>query len=145
MEGEAREIGIALGSLALSIKRAGKPIAPPACVLWGGETTVSNVVSGGKGGRNQEMVLGALDHFSETGMEGLMVFSASTDGEDGPTDAAGGFADRSTLVGSRSAGLVPRSFLERSNSYRFLKRAGGLFASGPTGTNVMDVSLALVP
>jgi glycerate 2-kinase len=145
MEGEARQIGIALGSLALSIRKTGRPVAPPACVLWGGETTVSSVVSGGKGGRNQELALGALDRFFDSGMEGFLVFSASTDGEDGPTDAAGGFADGFTLAGSRSAGLVPRSFLERSDSYHFLKRAGGLFISGPTGTNVMDVSLALVP
>jgi glycerate-2-kinase len=144
VEGEAGEIGKALAGLARGIKDCGRPVAGPACVLWGGETTVSDVEPRGKGGRNQEMVLSALDHLSVAGMDGVLIFSASTDGEDGPTDAAGGFADQSALNVCRSCGLDPRRFLKASNSYRFLDRVGAHFKPGPTGTNVMDISIVLV-
>jgi glycerate-2-kinase len=144
MEGEAREIGKALACLARSIKDNGRPIAAPACVIWGGETTVSNVAPRGKGGRNQEVVLSALNHLSVTGMNGILVFSASTDGEDGPTDAAGGVADHHALNVCHSRGLDPRRFLTASSSYRFLDRVGAHFKPGPTGTNVMDISVVLV-
>jgi glycerate-2-kinase len=144
MEGEAREVGTSLVSLARSIKRDGKPIPPPACILWGGETTVSNVAPRGKGGRNQELVVAAIDHAFDEGMQGIMLFSASTDGEDGPTDAAGGFADEGVVNSCKALGLHPRRFLDRSDSYRFLNRVGGHYKSGPTGTNVMDITLALV-
>lgn len=144
MEGEAGEIAKALACVALSIRSHGRPLAAPACVIWGGETTVSDVAPRGKGGRNQQMVLSVLDHFSATGMNGILVFSASADGEDGPTDAAGGFADQSVLNVCRSRGLDPRRYLEASNSYRFLDRVAAHFKPGPTGTNVMDISVVLV-
>jgi glycerate-2-kinase len=144
MEGEAGEIGKALACVARSIKDHGRPVAAPACVIWGGETTVSDVAPRGKGGRNQHLILSALDHLSTTGMNEILVFSASTDGEDGPTDAAGGFADQSVLNVCRSRGLDPRRFLKTSNSYRFLERVGAHFKPGPTGTNVMDISIVLV-
>ncbi len=144
MEGEASEAGGLLVSLARSIKSEGKPVSPPACVLWGGETTVSDVAPRGKGGRNQELVLAAIARCFDGGMDGALIFSASTDGEDGPTDAAGGFADQRSLDSCRALGLRPERFLERNDSYRLLEQAAAQFKSGPTGTNVMDITMILV-
>jgi len=144
IEGESGEVAVVLAALALSIKHEGRPVRPPVCVLAGGETTVSNVAPGGKGGRNQELVLAALDHLSEWEMDGILIWSAGTDGEDGPTDAAGAFADGEVLDAARTRGLAPRRFLEESRSYDFFKEAGGHVITGATGTNVMDVCVILV-
>ncbi|MFH0778333.1 MAG: DUF4147 domain-containing protein [Candidatus Eisenbacteria bacterium] len=144
LEGEAKEVGVVLASLALSIKRDGRPLRPPVCLLAGGETTVSRVAPGGKGGRNQELILAAVNHLQERGMDGILMLSGGTDGEDGPTDAAGAIANERTLASVRQLGLVPRHYLERSRSYDFFARAGGHLKTGPTGTNVMDVCVILV-
>lgn len=113
----------------------------PICVLAGGETTV-RVQGAGKGGRNQEFALAAalvLD-----GEDGVDVLSAGTDGVDGPTDAAGAFANGRTVQEACARGVDPRAALATNDSYRFFEALGALFRPGPTGTNVMDVKIALV-
>ncbi len=144
LEGEAREAGVWLASLALSIRHEGRPLAPPACVVVGGETTVSAVAPGGKGGRNQELILSGLNHLSRYGMEGILLWSAGTDGEDGPTDAAGAWVDQTVLRAAQERSLELQTFLTHSRSYDFFAAAGGHVRSGPTGTNVMDLSMVLV-
>jgi hydroxypyruvate reductase len=111
----------------------------PLCMIAGGETTV-RVRGPGRGGRNQEFALALVD-----GLEGASchVLSAGTDGIDGPTDAAGAFVDGSTARRSRAHGLDSRRALDRNDSYGFFSATGDLFSPGPTGTNVMDIKIAL--
>ena len=111
------------------------------CFLSGGETTVT-IRGKGLGGRNQEFVLAASIALERT--SGATIFSAGTDGIDGPTDAAGAVADSSTLLRACARKLDPQSFLDNNDSYRFFERAGGLVKTGPTGTNVMDVRILLL-
>ncbi|HEY1188766.1 MAG TPA: DUF4147 domain-containing protein, partial [Gemmata sp.] len=139
VEGETREVATAVAGVVRSIKRDCAPVPVPACVLLGGETTVALGSATGKGGRNQEFVL-AL--FAKLGAEisGVTVLSGGTDGEDGPTDAAGALADGFTAAQGGGA----EEFLRRHDAYRFFEQAGGLLKSGLTGTNVMDVRVILV-
>jgi glycerate 2-kinase len=111
------------------------------CFLSGGETTVT-IRGKGLGGRNQEFVLAAAIALGPT--SGVTIFSAGTDGIDGPADAAGAVADSSTLLRACALKLDPRSFLDNNDSYHFFERAGGLVKTGPTGTNVMDVRILLI-
>ena len=114
----------------------GRPLARPACIISGGETTVT--ISGdGKGGRNQEFVLAAAIDIA--GMKDVCVISGGTDGTDGPTDAAGAIADGETLRRAPDAA----DYLARNDSYSYFDRLGDLIKTGPTGTNVMDVRLVL--
>jgi glycerate-2-kinase len=115
-------------------------------VLSGGEPVVDLGREGsfGKGGRNQELALAALERLWDEGCGRIAVLSGGTDGEDGPTDAAGAFADAAVLEAARFAGLDPRKFLASHNSYAFFDQAGGLLKTGPTQTNVMDLRVALV-
>ena len=141
VEGEAREVAKVLTAIAKEVRSSANPVAAPACILFGGETTVT-LQGDGKGGRNQEFALAAalvLD-----GMEKVVVLSGGTDGTDGPTDAAGGIADGTTLVRARAKGLDPLDYLRRSDSYHFLQTLGDLVITGPTRTNVMDVYMVLV-
>jgi hydroxypyruvate reductase len=116
------------------------------CVLSGGEPVVqlARTDRPRKGGRNQELALVALMRCWDRGMDGLVILSGGTDGEDGPTDAAGAIADAAALSSARSAGLAPGPFLEINDSYTFFDTVGGLLKTGPTDTNVMDVRVALV-
>jgi glycerate 2-kinase len=140
-EGEAREVAKAFAAIGKEIRSSGLPLAPPACVLIGGETTVT-LQGEGRGGRNQEFVLaGAL---ALDGLDGIVLLAAGTDGTDGPTDAAGAVADGSTCAAARALGLDPHAFLKRNDSYAFFKGLGDLIITGPTRTNVMDVYLLLV-
>jgi glycerate-2-kinase len=118
----------------------------PLCVLAGGETTVRLAATSQprRGGRNQELVLGAVDALWDDGLECLAVLSGGTDGEDGPTDAAGAVADAELIRRARGLGLTPAPFLAINNAYEFFERTGGLFKTGPTHTNVTDVWLALI-
>ena len=141
LEGEAREAGRFISRIAREARRSGNPAPPPACILCGGETTVT-VRGGGRGGRNTELALAAA--LDIAGEDGLLVLSAGTDGSDGPTDAAGAFADWKTLGRARKAGLDPARFLDENDSYRFFDRLGDLLMTGPTRTNVMDLQIALV-
>jgi len=108
--------------------------------VWGGETTVT-VRGKGAGGRNQEVVLAAALTLRRT--SGITVISFGTDGIDGPTDAAGAIADSTTFARAKAHGLDPIGSLENNDSYSFFKALGDLVVTGPTGTNVNDVMLAL--
>jgi glycerate-2-kinase len=110
-------------------------------LLLGGETTVT-VQGRGRGGRNQELALSAAIDLE--GDAGVLVASMGTDGTDGPTEAAGGFADGGTVARGRARGLDARELLRRNDSHTFLHAAGDLIVTGPTGTNVNDIVLVLV-
>ncbi len=141
IEGETREVASVHAGIAKEIAASGQPVLRPACVLSGGETTVT-IRGDGKGGRNQEFALaGAM---AIEGMRDVVLFSAGTDGTDGPTDAAGGMVDGGTVARAFEKGLDPHDFLERNDSYAFLDQVGDLVVTGPTGTNVMDVRLVMV-
>jgi glycerate 2-kinase len=141
VEGETREVAKVHAAIAKEVLLSGNPIPPPACILTGGETTVT-LKGKGKGGRNQEFALaGALEI---AGWEEILMMSAGTDGTDGPTDAAGAFADGKTLNRARTMGLDPWSFLKENDSYHFFEKLGDLIISGPTGTNVMDLRILLI-
>jgi hydroxypyruvate reductase len=137
VEGETREIARMHAAIAKEIVHAGRPLKPPACVITGGETTVT-LRGGGLGGRNQEFVLSAGMDIS--GLQNTIVLSAGTDGSDGPTDAAGAIADGRTFARDPRA----PEFLARNDSYRYFEGVGDLVVTGPTGTNVMDVRVILV-
>jgi glycerate 2-kinase len=138
LEGEASGVGEQVALLAMNA-RAEHADAPLALLL-GGETTVT-VHGRGRGGRNQELALSAIEL---EGVEGVLAVSLGTDGTDGPTDAAGAFADGGTVPRGQAAGQDPRDALRRNDAYPFLRAAGDLIVSGPTGTNVNDVVLVLV-
>lgn len=141
VEGEAREVAKAFAAIGKEILSSHHPLKPPACVLMGGETTVT-LLGEGRGGRNQEFVLAgslALD-----GTERVVLLAGGTDGTDGPTDAAGALADGSTIARAKALGMNPFAFLKRSDSYHFFKPLDDLILTGPTRTNVMDVYLLLV-
>ena len=136
IEGEAREVGRILAALAQEEAQHGHPLPRPACLIMGGETTVT-VHGGGKGGRNQELVLAAAPAID--GLAGVVVASLATDGSDGPTDAAGALADSATLSRARAAGLDPLEALAENDSYHFFSALGDLLITVPTMTNVNDL------
>jgi glycerate 2-kinase len=142
IEGETRHVAVVHAGIARSILADGVPIAPSACLLSGGETTVTLSDDPGKGGRNQEFVLAALLKLGMT--PNLAILSAGTDGEDGPTDAAGALADASTFDHATQLGLDGRDFLQRHDAYHFFRKTGDLFITGLTQTNVMDVRILLI-
>lgn len=144
VEGETREVAIAVAGITRNILATSEPVAPPACILIGGETTVTLDGGAGKGGRNQEFVLAAAAKLGAEGMRGVAILSGGTDGEDGPTDAAGGVATEETLVRATDLGLDVETHLRQHNAYPFFDAVGSLIRSGLTGTNVMDVRLVLV-
>ena len=141
LEGEAAELGTFFASMALEIQVSANPLAAPACIIAGGESTVT-VRGPGKGGRNQEMALSAARRLS--GCTGVVFLSGGTDGTDGPTDAAGGIVDGSTMSIGNTRGLDIGESLRANDSYNYLKDTGSLLVTGPTGTNVMDIQLLLV-
>jgi glycerate-2-kinase len=141
LEGEARHIGVMLASIAREVSVSGNPVQRPAGMVAGGETTVT-VTGKGVGGRNQELVLAAASKLRES--DGIVLASLSTDGIDGPTDAAGAVVDGKTVMRALKMGLAPEKFLAENNSYRFFSRLGDLVFTGPTGTNVNDVSVIVV-
>lgn len=141
LTGEARDAGRRLGRLAREIREGERGPEPPAAVAAAGETTVT-VTGGGKGGRNQELALGAASELD--GLEGVLVASLGTDGVDGPTDAAGARATGRTLARARERGLDPGAALRENDAYPFFRALDDLLLTGPTGTNVMDVQLVLV-
>ena len=137
IQGETREVARMHAAIAREIVNAGRPAKAPACIITGGETTVT-IKGKGLGGRNQEFVLAAA--IDVAGLPGVVVFSAGTDGTDGPTDAAGAIADGETLARGPDAAR----FLEANDSYHYFEALGDLVKTGPTNTNVMDVRLLLV-
>jgi glycerate 2-kinase len=144
IEGETRAVAIGLAGIVRSVRRDSIPGASPLCILSGGETTVTLRPNHGKGGRNQEFVLAALGKLGLNEMHGVVLLSAGTDGEDGPTDAAGACADEQTLSRAAALGLDWRPFLELNDAYTFFEKTGGLIKTGLTMTNVMDVRVMLV-
>ncbi len=144
LEGETRHAAIVHAGIVRSIRSDNLPSPPPTCVLSGGETTVTLSPGHGRGGRNQEFVLAALQHLGAGGMGNTVLLSGGTDGEDGPTDAAGALADETTLDRATRVGLNPARHLESHDAYPFFEATGDLLKTGLTGTNVMDVRVLLI-
>ncbi len=138
LEGEARHVGTLFGSIAKEVYASGSPLPKPCGIGAGGETTVS-VVGHGSGGRNQEIALSAALKIS--GLEGVVVASFSTDGIEGPTEAAGALADGKTIARSQKKRLDARKSLANNDSYSFFSKLDDLVFTGLTGTNVNDVSV----
>ena len=141
ISGEAREVAKVLAGISFDIKRFGRPVKKPACILFGGETTV-NVMGRGRGGRNTETALSFC--FEITGSKGIVGLFAGTDGIDGPTDAAGAICDGQSRLVARSMGISARDHLADNDSYSFFETLGDLIKTGSTGTNVMDVGVVLI-
>ncbi len=139
--GETREAAKFHGAIVREVLSTGRPIQRPACILSGGETTVT-IKGNGLGGRNQEFALAGA--FELNGLEKTVLLSGGTDGTDGPTDAAGAMVDHTTIQRSRAIGLDPLKYLENNDSYHFFKQIGDLLMTGPTRTNVMDVRIILI-
>ena len=137
------QVGRDLAEKALAMRAA--PSVGPTCLISGGEPVVKLVESShrGLGGRNQQLVLAALLRLFDDGAEGIALLSGGTDGEDGPTDAAGAFLDADVLAAARQRKLDPADFLARNDAYRFFEPLGALIKTGPTQTNVCDVRVAI--
>jgi hydroxypyruvate reductase len=140
LQGEAREAAREFAARAAAIQSQGQ-VSPPACVVSGGETTVT-VRGRGKGGRCQEFCLAAA--LAIEGVRDVVVLAAGSDGGDGPTDAAGAIADGGSLERGRGKGLEARELLDSNDSYRFFSAVGDLIVTGPTLTNLLDLYLLLV-
>jgi hydroxypyruvate reductase len=141
IQGEARDVAEVISAIGKEIDASANPISPPACILAGGETTVT-IRGSGKGGRNQELALAAA--LSLKGRDRIAVLSAGTDGSDGPTDAAGAFVDGRTCDEAFKRGINAKEHLLDNDSYNFFKPLDDLFITGPTRTNVMDLICMLV-
>jgi glycerate 2-kinase len=139
-EGAAEEVGRHLAEMAVRMRRD----AGPDCLISGGEPTVRLVDEShrGQGGRNQQLALSALEFLD--GANGIALLSAGTDGEDGPTNAAGAYVTEDVVRSAREKGLSPQEYLARNDAYRFFAAADGLFITGPTHTNVCDLRVVLV-
>jgi hydroxypyruvate reductase len=140
-EGAAEDVGRDLAEAAVRMLSEG-----PDCLASGGEPTVKLVDTArrGRGGRNQQLVLSAALQLEAAGGEGIVILSGGTDGEDGPTDAAGAWVDRAMIDEARRLGLEARDFLQRNDAYRWFDPLGGLIKTGPTDTNVCDLRVVLV-
>jgi len=137
---QAREAGSLIGSIAA--QNAINPVFDvPCAIIFGGETVVK-VTGSGKGGRNQEIALSAASHIS--GLPNVCLFSLGSDGTDGPTDAAGGVVDGSSYEKYLNLGRSPEEYLNENDSYSLLEESGDLLVTGPTGTNVNDVTVVLI-
>lgn len=141
IEGEAREVAPTWVSIARQVRMHAQPLAPPCCLLAGGETTVT-VTGDGLGGRNSEFALAAA--IALDGLDGVVIASLATDGGDGPTDAAGAVVTGRTVAVARRKGFDSGAFLARNDAYSFFAKTGGLVCPGPTGTNVNDLMIALI-
>ncbi len=141
IEGETRDVARMHAAIARQARIFGQPVKGPACIITGGETTVT-IRGTGKGGRNQEFALAAAIDLA--GLDGVLILSGGTDGTDGPTDAAGALADGETCERAAALGLSAREYLANNDSYHFFKPLGDLLITGPTNTNVGDVRLILI-
>lgn len=142
VQGESREAAIFFSSIAKEVYRTGIPVSKPACIIAGGETTVT-IKGDGKGGRNQEFALSAAIDIE--GYKGIVVLSAGTDGTDGPTDATGAIVDYNTCKVARERFyLKPEEILSNNDSYNFFNKTGEHIITGPTLTNVMDIMISLI-
>lgn len=142
LEGESREAGIVLASIAKEIEEKGRFVKPPCVLILGGETTVTITGECGKGGPSQELVLGAS--LKIAGSKGIVVVSIDTDGTDGPTEIAGGVVDGYTLKRAREKGLDVFENLMRHNSSEVATKLQDAITTRPTRTNVMDLNIVVV-
>jgi glycerate 2-kinase len=140
-EGEARTVAEELVALARQVRDGRGPVAAPACLIAGGETTVT-VRGKGAGGRCQEFGLAAA--VALEGQDGVVALAAGTDGTDGPTDAAGAVVDGGSAQRARERGLDPRASLDANDSNPVLAASGDLVVTGPTNTNLLDLYLLLI-
>ena len=138
VQGEARRVG---QHFARRLLGASRRIDTPTCFIQGGETTVT-VCGTGKGGRNQELALSAAGLLD--GKRGIALASLTSDGVDGPTNAAGALVDGTTWSKIQAAGLDPGEALDQNNSYTALSLAQALYTGRPTGTNVADLMLGMI-
>jgi len=140
-EGPAEDVGRHLAARAQEMRAGG-----PDCLVDGGEPTVKLIDASrrGQGGRNQQLVLAALETLQLDGATDVVLLSGGTDGEDGPTDAAGAFLDQQVLAAARGLGLDPADFLARNDAYHFFQPLDALVRTGPTHTNVCDLRVVLV-
>ncbi len=141
MEGEASQVAKVHTAIAKEILVTGHPVAPPACILSGGETTVT-IKGSGKGGRNLEFALACALDISD--LENMVILSGGTDGTDGPTDAAGAILDGHSRNRAKKLGLDPGHHLGNNNAYPFFDKIGDLIKTGSTRTNVMDIRIMLI-
>ena len=137
LQGEACEAAFELATFLRQVRQTGQPVPVPACIVAGGETTVT-VKGKGRGGRNTELALAAVSELA--GFPGVMLVTLATDGEDGPTDAAGAVVTGASHRRATEAGLHPGDFLERNDAYTFFAALDDLLKPGPTGTNVNDLT-----
>jgi glycerate 2-kinase len=142
VEGETREAARVHAAIAKEIVKTGHPISSPACIISGGETTVT-IHGDGLGGRNQEFCLSAALDLLELPPR-VVILSGGSDGNDGPTDAAGAMVDPYTVWRGKELGMKAIDFLINNDAYHFFKKTNDLLMTGPTNTNVMDVRLVLV-
>ncbi len=143
--GEAREVAKVLCGIAKDTQKQNLFGPRPVCIIAGGETTVT-LLGKGKGGRNQEMALAFLAEIEKCpdATQGIYFLSASTDGNDGPTDAAGAYACNEILAAAHKKALLPNAYIKASDAYHFFERIGGLLKTGATNTNVCDIQLILI-
>jgi hydroxypyruvate reductase len=142
VEGEAAHVAKVAAALAKEVRASSLPIAAPACLVLGGETTVTLGATPGRGGRNQELALAAA--LALRNSPGVTIASLATDGTDGPTDSAGGLADSQTVARGEAAGLSALEHLRRHDAYSFLQATHDLLLTGPTQTNVNDLIFIFV-
>ena len=140
LTGEAKDLGKILGAMAKDIRDFGNPVRPPACLIAGGEPTVT-VTGKGKGGRAQECVLAAAQELA--GLPNVVVAGFGTDGTDGPTEVAGAMVDGKTVQRAKKKGISIENMLKEHDSYTFFNQVGGHIITGPTKTNVNDIYVVL--
>lgn len=141
VEGETKDVAKVHAAIAKEVLQSGNPVSSPACIVSGGETTVT-IRGKGKGGRNQEFCLAAA--LDIAGLNSVTILSGGTDGTDGPTDAAGAICDGKTVERAVDKQMQIQNYLSDNNSYTFFKNLDDLLITGPTNTNVMDLRLVLV-
>lgn len=141
LQGEARDMGDRYAGLVKQVKDSSKPISTPACLLFGGETSVTKR-GRGRGGPNQEVALATAVELA--GTDGFLLLQSSTRGSDGNSDAAGAIVDGNTAKRGQNLGLDPKALLENNDSYSFFRQTGETFVTGPTDTDVMDVGVILI-
>lgn len=141
LQGEAKEMGTKLSELVRQVKNTGKPVSPPACLIFGGETTVTKKGSG-RGGANQEVALGTAIELA--GIDNFLLLQSSTNGTDGNSDVSGAIVDGGTTERADKLGLDPKAFLANNDSYSLFRQTGETFVTGLTDTDVMDIGIILV-
>jgi hydroxypyruvate reductase len=136
LRGEASHAGMILASILQEIAENSQPVSRPACLIFGGETTVT-IRGTGLGGRNLEMALGAVEQLK--GFENIAFITLATDGEDGSSGAAGAVVTGGTYNAGADLGYLPTDYLKANDSYHYFEKVGGLLITGSTGTNVNDL------